>query len=219
MKVSDLFKGIIKPWFKYVVYGALLLLLVLVMARSCRLTDRYSERVGELTAQVRMQKDAEKIALENVGHALERINKLTGENKKLIKHIELAELDLVDSDEDVVRLERELLEAQDTGDTEAQIFNLTEQVNVWKGRFALSQIIVADKDKIIFNLNQKYEKQVSISIDFEKLYIAEKDLRFKGEVLLGIATRKLRVSRVGGKFKTIAVGVLGGFIAYKLIKE
>jgi len=175
--------------------------------------------LGKYEALTQVQEEAEKIAQENIDLALENIDNLTNKNKGLIRRIELAEMEIVESDDTVVRLESELVDAQDTGDTEAIIANLTEQVDAWKQRFTLARDIITDKDKIIFNLNEKYDSQVKISIDFEKLYINEKDLRLKGKVLLGMATRKLRVARVGGTFKTITVGVLGGFIAYKLIKD
>lgn len=219
MKTKDLFKGIIKPWFKYVIYGLLLLSFLLVVNRSCNLTDGYSKRIGELEALVRIQEDAEEMARDNIDAALDRIDTLTGENKKLMKHIEVAELELVDTDRDVSRLEKELIDAQDTGDTDVQIANLTDQVNLWKERFTLSQSIVADKDEIIFNLNEKYESQLEISVDFEKLYLAEKDLRHKGEVLLDMSSRKLRTAKTGGTFKTIVICMLGGYVAYKITQQ
>ena len=220
MKTKDLFKGIATKYLlKYALIGVLSLCAVFFLLRSCSVTDRYSILLGKYEALTQVQEEAEKIAQENIDLALENIDNLTSKNKGLIRRIEIAEMEIVETDGDIARLENELLEAQDTGDKDAQISNLTEQVSTWKQKFTLAQNIISDKDKVIFNLNEKYESQLKISVDFEKLYIAEKDLRRKGKVLLGMATRKLRVARVGGTFKTITVGVLGGFIAYKLIKD
>ena len=60
---------------------------------------------------------------------------------------------------------RTLEEAADSlDDTEyvARIANLEKQVSVWKDRFNLCQQGIAEKDKIIFALNEKYATQLNI---------------------------------------------------------
>lgn len=220
MKTKDLFKGIATKYLlKYLIIGVLLMCALFFLLRSCSVTDRYSRLVGEYEALTKVQEEAESTAQINIENALENIDNLTNRNKGLTRRIELAEMEIVETDGDVARLESELIDAQDTGDKDAQISNLTEQVNTWKKRFTLARDIITDKDKIIFNLNEKYESQLRISVDFEKLYIAEKDLRQRGNVLLDISSRKLRTAKTGGTFKTMVISVLGGYVAYKLIKD
>ena len=207
-----------KELIKYVVFGLLLLLVCVFFVKSCTLSDRYSQKIGEYNALLEAQEKAEKVASENIEHALENIAGLIAKNKEITKQIKSTKSQLVTKNGKLLQLNKELAEAQDTGDKDTQISVLEETVNTWKEKFTLAESIIANKDEIIFNLTEKYEFQVVISDDYKKLYLDTKDLLGRNEVLFNITKRKLRTAKFGGTFKTIAIGVLGGFMTYQLIK-
>ena len=104
-------------------------------------------------------------------------------------------------------------------DNEAKIVNLKAQVAAWKQKFTLAEAIIADKDKIIFSLNKKYEAQVDISVRWENLYNNEATLRELCEQRLKLADRRIAKLRFGGTVKTgLAIG-LAAVVVYGLVRE
>lgn len=207
---------------KYTIFGILTVMVCVFLIRSCTLVDKYSVLLGEYYVLVETQEKLETISRENIDSALDAIDILAGKNKELTKHITLTEEELVNTDVDIVRLERELDELRSTENPnrlealELIVVNMESQLTIWKEKFTLCEQIVHDKDSIIFNLKQQYETQVNVSMDWENLYISEKRVRLSCENVLKITTRKLRTARFGGTFKTIAIIALGGYVAYKI---
>lgn len=203
---------------KYAIIGIILVVLCIIFVRSCTITDRYSRLLGEYTALKSIAKENEKIAQDNIDKSLKQIKNLTSKNAELTKHVKLKENELVNLDNEVNRLETELIDAQNTGDKDAQITNLESQVTIWKEKFTLAQNIITDKDSIIFNLTNQYKIQLNVSNEYKTLYENELNLRIKCEVLLKATTRKLHTAKGVGTFKSIFIGALGGYVAYQLIK-
>ena len=207
---------------KYVIIGLILLVSCALLVRSCKISDRYSTLLGEYQALKGISAENERIAKEKIADAHADIDNLVEDNRQL--HLQISESvgNISNLDGDVVRLEDELAtirtEAETIPNLKEQIVNLEGQVNICKERFTLAENIIADKDEIIFNLKEQYELQIGISVNFEALYLEQKALVLKGEELRTVISRRLRVAKFGGTFKTLTLGVLGGYLAYKLIK-
>lgn len=208
-----------KHLIKYAIFGCLLVMVCFFFVKSCTLTDRYSAKIGEYNALLQVHEQYKQGALEAILKARDYISGLIAKNDEIAKRVKSTELQIVAKNGKLLQLNRELVKAQNTGDKDAQISNLESQLNIWKVKFTLAEKIIEDKDNIIFNLKQQYDKQVNITIDIEKLYGQSQDLLRRNEVLLNITQRKLRTAKGGSTFKTVALGVLGGFVAYKLIKD
>jgi len=207
-----------KDFIKYIVIGVLIVLVGLLVFKSCTLTSRYSTLVGEYNALDGVHKRFEQEATTAILKAREYIFGLRAQNEAIARQVKLTEKQLVNKDVKLIQLNKELVEAQNTGDKDAQISNLLSQVNIWKEKFTLAEKIIADKDTVIFNLKQQYEKQVVITVDLEGLYESSQDLLRRNETLFKITQRKLRTAKAGGTLKSVALGVLGGLVAYKIIK-
>jgi len=211
-----------KQVIKYAIYGAIIIIFCVILVRSCTISDRYSRLQGEYTALRGIATENARIAEDKIDKANETIIELDRANAQLIKHVKLTELELSNLDGDVVQLEGELVTIRHQVETipnlRAQVVNLEGQVNTWKVKFTLAEKIISDKDSIIFNLKQQYGLQLGVSAEYKALYENQQHLVEKCNTLLGITQRKLRTAKVGGAVKIIAVGVLGGIVAYKLIK-
>ena len=211
-----------KQVIQYAIFGIILVILCAVVVKSCTITDRYSKLLGEFTTLKGIATENARIAEERIGSALATIDNLTGDNEELTKHIELTESELVNTDEDVVRLEGELVTIRHQAETipnlREQVVNLEGQLNIWKDKFTLATKIIADKDAIIFNMIDQYELQLGVSAEYKDLYETQIQLTDRGYTLLNIAERKIRTARFGGTIKTIAIGAIGGYMAYQLVK-
>ena len=223
MKIS--LPKIDKKVVKYTIFGILLVVFCIILLHSCNLGDRVSRLQGELRVANSILTETEKIAEKNIGKSLAKIDDLQKDTSKLKVEVSNSMVKIGEKDELIVRMEDELYELRVHMDSSNQLENLQEQVvnlegqvNTWKEKFTLAQKIITDKDSVIFNLKQQYTLQINISADYKKLYEDTKDVLNRSEVLIGITKRKLRTAKFGGTFKTIAIGVLGGYVAFKLLK-
>ena len=219
MKISGTF---VKKWQLYVCFSIFVLGLTLVTAKSCRLTDRYSELSGQYDILEQQNEIIAKEAISAILTAREYIDNLREKNSELIERIELTNKQLINKNVRLIQLGNDLTTIRSDVETipnlKKQIVNMESQLTIWKVKFTLAEKIITDKDIIIFNLKEQYDSQLKISIDFEEMYLGEKDLRRRSEVLLGITKRKLSVSRVGGTLKNVAVIMLGAVIALKIVE-
>jgi len=211
-----------KPLLKYTIYGLLIALTCFFLVRSCAITDRYSKLLGEYTTIKGIATENARIAEERIESALATIDNLTGENEKLNLHISESVGNITQLDDNIATLENQLVtirrQAETIPNKDAQIDNLEKQVNIWKDKFTLSTKIIDDKDSIIFNLNQQYRLQLGVSAEYKELYESQRDVVGKCNTLLNMSHRKLRTARFGGTIKTIAIGAIGGYVAYTMIK-
>ena len=210
---------------KYTIFGILLVVFCIILLHSCNLGDRVSRLQGELRVANSILTETEKIAEKNIDKSLAKIDDLQKDTSKLKVEVSNSMVKIGEKDELIVRMEDELYELRVHMDSSNQLENLQEQVvnlegqvNTWKEKFTLAQKIITDKDSVIFNLKQQYTLQINISADYKKLYEDTKGVLNRSEVLIGITKRKLRTAKFGGTFKTIAIGVLGGYVAFKLLK-
>ena len=210
-----------KDMIKYVAIAILLVVVCVLLAKSCRI----SPREARLEAEIVYLKDTfiqnEHTMIVNKEKYDKEIATLTEENRQKDLQISISIGKISNRDGNIETLESNLTtlrsEAETIPNLKEQIHNLELQVSEWTSKFHIAEEIIRDKDVIIFNLKQQYELQVAIFVDLEATYEAQKGLLVKTEDLLKVRTRKLRVSKFGGTFKTIALGVIGGYIGYKLL--
>jgi len=210
---------------KYTIFGILLVVFCIILLHSCNLGDRVSRLQGELRVANSILTETEKIAEKNIGKSLAKIDDLQKDTSKLKVEVSNSMVKIGEKDELIVRMEDELYELRVHMDSSNQLENLQEQVvnlegqvNTWKEKFTLAQKIITDKDSVIFNLKQQYTLQINISADYKKLYEDTKDVLKRTEVLLSTTTRKLRTAKYSGAVKTATVFLLGGYVAFKLLK-
>ena len=121
---------------------------------------------------------------------------------------------------------------------EDKIVNLQKQVKVWKKKFTISESIIKDlgqpieyydehgvkkikypEGSITFNLQEKYNTQLKISLNYKEMYEKSKQLVLLADKRLIIADRKIRNARLGSTVKTIVIGTVVGFVIYdKVVK-
>ena len=120
---------------------------------------------------------------------------------------------------------------------EDKIVNLQKQVKVWKKKFTISESIIKDlgqpieyydehgvkkikypEGSITFNLQEKYNTQLKISLNYKEMYEKSQRLVLLADKRLKLADKKIRNARLGSTVKTIALGAVGGYLIYKVVK-
>lgn len=129
------------------------------------------------------------------------IMNLEGKDKELagaLQGLETAELTLIEKGELIV--------------------NLRSQISIWRERFDLSQKTIAEKDKIIFSLTEKYESEhrlrLEISADKESWKVQYFELKGLNDFYQDQIKKQKRESRL----ERIGMGVLAGLAAYVILK-
>lgn len=80
-----------------------------------------------------------------------------------------------------------------TIETEAgKICNLEEQVEIWKARFSICQEKIVEKDKIIFSLQDKYNNEINLRLECEKLLNDLLEAQALKDELISELERKIR---------------------------
>jgi septal ring factor EnvC (AmiA/AmiB activator) len=187
---------------------AIVLALFIFLQRGCNVYDRYSELKG-LYEGNKAEAEKEKQEAQKV---IQELKKEIGEKDKLIALAEDNVIELKKRDEyktqDLEKLESEVVNLKDNGRI---IENLIGQVAIWKQRFSLAQNQLAEKDKIIFSLTEKYDAQLKISIQWEGLYNRQFGLNKILEDRVALADKK--ISRLSFESKIEKV-LITGFIIY-----
>jgi predicted nuclease with TOPRIM domain len=203
---------------KHIIIGGLILIAVFVMLtyRSCVTIDKYSHLKGQydaLSEEYGAQKEAA------LGNITELQNQIAQKDEK----IHDLNSSVSTKNEQIKKLNAENKKLEDTyatlTDDKQRIANLETQVSVWKEKFTLAEGVIAEKDKIIFALTEKYETQVKITGEYKELYEREARLR-------GLLEEHVRIadSKLGGlqlKFN-VSKGVtiaLAGLIIYGLVSK
>ena len=122
----------------------------------------------------------------------------------------------------ISRLGSTITDLEDEFDTleqqDAKIGNLMQQVEAWKEKFSLAQGIIADKDEIIFSLNEKYNAQLIISDSYKSLYETLQVNTKKLEKIVTVQDWQIKKYKLTGGLKTGIVLGLAGLVAYGVLK-
>ena len=197
------------------VAGLVLLALIIVGFRSCDLYDKYSVLKGKYDALSEEYKAQRVKALADIEALRNNIAQKDEEIRNITSQIVEKEGEISSLHTQTGKLEEAYVALTDN---EAKIDNLTQQVDAWKEKFSLAESVIADKDAIIFSLNEKYESQVKISLNWETLYNNEGKLHALCSQRLKLADKKLRGLRFTGTIKNGLILGLAGVVIYSLVR-
>ena len=197
------------------VAGLVLLALIIVGFRSCDLYDKYSVLKGKYDALSEEYKAQRVKALADIEALRNNIAQKDEEIRNITSQIVEKEGEISSLHTQTGKLEEAYVALTDN---EAKIDNLTQQVDAWKEKFSLAESVIADKDAIIFSLNEKYESQVKISLNWETLYNNEVKLHALCSQRLKLADKKLRGLRFTGTIKNGLILGLAGVVIYGLVR-
>jgi len=202
---------------KYGLIAMLVFTILFLSVKSCNIYDNYSVLKGQYnllqTENNTLIKVSQKEITEYQNTIAERDTKIKEisatiavKNKK-IQDLHIATQNLEDT-----------LDFYTLIPNEDKIVNLRKQVEAWKDKFAIISTIVKDKDEIIFNLQEKYNTQLKISLNYKEMYEKSQRLVLLADKRLKLADKKIRNARLGSTVKTIALGAVGGYLIYKVVK-
>lgn len=194
-----------------------LLALVIVGYKSCNLYDKYSVLKGEYDALAE-EYDQQKVeSFTKISDLRTIISHNEDKIRTIVSHIRVKDEEIAELHGTTDELEgayEELI------DKDAKISNLTEQVVAWKQKFTLAESVIADKDAIIFSLNEKYESQVKISLEWKGMYENEATLRVIADERFKLTDRKLRGIQLNLNINQgITYGVVGGVGVFLLTDD
>ena len=195
--------------YKYIIAILILVIIIIAFGAYKRSQDAKLYRIEGLYEGNKAEAEKEKQEAQKV---IQELKKEIGEKDKLIALAEDNVIELKKRDEyksqDLAKLESEVVNLKDK---DKIIENLKSQINVWSERFTLAQNQLAEKDKIIFSLTEKYNAEVKISIQWEGLYNRQVDLNKILEDKGKVADKK--IARLGFESKIEKV-LITGFIIY-----
>jgi len=151
---------------------------------------------------------------------IEALQRVDSEKDKIIAdlnaEIDKTEARIGDKDKQLARLEKEY---NDLLPEAEKIDNLQEQIVVYKEKCIDLQNIIEKKDKIIFNLQEKYNAQFSIANDYRALYENELKINDVLKKNLSVLTKKYKVNKTVNAVKNAVILSAAGYITYNLIKD
>ena len=171
----------------------LLVALVILLVYNFRSCNDNGEEIGRLKGiieekDVELSEKSEAYEVDKKVHE-EKINELNGAIDSANTVIaRLEEKDIGKSDK-IRELENKYKNLET--DTE-RVNNLEAQVESWKTRFSISQDKIAEKDKIIFSLQDKYQSELNMRVDCEKLLKTFLESQAIRDELIAELNKKLR---------------------------
>lgn len=204
---------------KLITIGAIMLIVIaglfVLAQKSCNLYDDLSVLKGENQALKKITEDMEVFNQEFRDEKEEEIAELRGAIDSLNTKISSDEMKLKVKDQVIDDLELEFFTLTDKDE---KIVNLQTQVEKWKEKFSLAEVIIADQKKQVMNWKLSYEAQLEISEKWRESHEREQALRKHGEMLYAEAEKRMKGLRF--KFKVSKIVIVGGIagLAYGLLK-
>lgn len=203
-----------KYW-KHFLVGAVIIMLVCLAYDACNARREAVELKQRYDALKYNTDKYKKVAEKTIADKSKEIGLLNNKINELNSNVEEKYNEISAKDERLLELEKT---AETLGSQAEIIANLQEQVRIWRDKFSLAEKIIADKDKIIFSLNQKYESQLKITDSYKGLYKNEQQLHELAIERLRVANKRLHTSIFSGRIKNVVLLGLGGLIAYGLVR-
>ena len=195
---------------KYVtVIGLLIVAVVFLGLDNCGDTAKYNKLKGEYQTYHEISRAVVEKSIQAIDEQNDEIGILSEKLTYLHGIIEVKDADLADKEDEIGELKRDFADLEEC---QAQYDKLV-------AAFTLVKSIVIDKDEVIFNLNQKYEKQALISIEWEKMYNSVQpliDIHIKQVKELENINRRLKLT---SKLKTGIVLAITGVVLYSLLRK
>ena len=176
---------------------------------NCGDTAKYNKLKDEYQTYYEISRAVVEKSIQAIDEQNDEIGILSGKLTYLHGIIEVKDADLADKEDELGELKRDFA---DLKECQAQYDRLVEA-------FTLCKAISADKDEVIFNLNQKYEKKALISIEWEKMYNSIQpliDIHLKQVKELEKINRRLKLT---SKLKTGIVVAVAGVVLYSLLRK
>jgi DNA repair exonuclease SbcCD ATPase subunit len=193
----------------WILVGLLVLGVVFLMLDNCGDTAKYNKLKGEYQTYYDISRKVVATSIAEIHEQDKEIVKLAKKITYLHGIIEVKDADLADKEEELGELKREFADLEEC---QQQYDKLVEA-------FTLCKSIVVDKDSVIFNLNKKYEAQVVISLNWEKMYKSVRpliDIHLKQVKELENINRRLKLT---SKLKTGIVVAMAGVVLYSLLRK
>ena len=201
-------------WIKYLLPAVLIVALLGILVKSCNIYDKYSVMKGQYDALAGEYNKYRTTVIKEVTD----LRNIISQKDKEIRNINAG---IVDKEGKISTLHTQTAKLESANatlkDKDAKIYNLEQQLSLWKQKFAIAETIISDKDKIIFSLNEKYEAQLQITTRYKQLYENEATLRGLAEQRIKLADKKLQGLRFQLNLGKGVVIVLGGLILYGLV--
>ena len=205
--------------YKVLIGGSILFIILASFYVCCdraKLVDRISVEKGKYEAYRQITIANEEISAKYIKEQLAKIDELNGAIDSANTHLATLEQSQINAGNTIVKLNESLTTAK----TDAEkVPILTALVQEWIGKFNLAQATIAEKDKIIFSLTEKYQAQLQISERYKADWTAETSLRTLAETRLNLLDK--RVVGLERKLKLRNAGdliLVAGAIAVALFK-
>lgn len=176
---------------------------------NCGNTDKYNKLKGEYETFYNLSKVVIKKSIEAIDEQNDEIGILAKKITYLHGIIEVKDEDLADKEEELGELKRDF----------ADLEECQGQYDKLVAAFSLCKSIGVDKDDVIFSLNEKYEAQVRVSLEWEKMYNSVQpliDIHLKQVKELENINRRLKLA---SKLKTGLVVAVAGVVLYSLLRK
>ena len=197
---------------KFLIFVFVFVVIIFLMAvDKCGNSLKYNKLKAEYSDLEKSFKINTEISKAVIAEKDKEIAEADRKINELESSIKLKNEDIENLDEKLGELEGAYSESLSKDE---QIANLKQQVKAWKGKFALAEKIIADKDKIIFSLTRKYEAQVTITLEWQSRYNGV--IALNENLGLQVKTLKRQISRLklgsGMKNVLIIAAVIYGLV-------
>ena len=202
---------------KYIIAVGVILLVLLAFSwyKSCQESPKEAYWRGQYEI-IKTNVDKERVESLKVIESLE--GTIADKDKdilRLTKEVDVSEASIKDKSTDIEKLKVAYSDLKN--DTE-RVDNLTQQIVHLKGKFTISEQVIAAKDKIIFSLTEKYESQLIISNKYKGLYENECEISRVLTMRLDICTKRTKGLKFGGTVKSGIVLTLALILIYGMVK-
>ena len=257
-------------WAAFAVVG---IVMVVFIMRSCRLYDKASELKGkhealmlkyadlEMTmrqdlaayqADIAARDEAIVEAEQRVAESNDKIKekdvkilRLEKEFTQLGENIAGVDDKIKEKNADILRLEKEFTQLGENKDAklinsqaqvsiwkekftlaqvviaekDAKLINSQAQTGIWKDKFTLAQDVIREKDNIIFELGTKYEISVKIASEWQQEAGRQSELHSVALERIKVIEKEWRGVRLGSTVKTYVIAAVGAGLVYSLVKK
>ncbi len=208
MKITGLSVGILIAFIILLVYNL----------RSCNINDAEIARLEAVveSKDVQLAEKDKAYEADKKAHE-EKINELNGAVDSANTVIAKIEEEQIVKDDRIAEL---MKEDEQLEDYEPKYYKMKDQRDEWIAKFNLSEDNLAEKDKVIFSLNEKYEAEKKLRIDGAESLIAEhkKNIEDRDELIAELKHR-LKIRQRANTFeRTIGLAVIAA-LAYSALSK
>lgn len=207
-----------KHWRTIAVIAAVVLALVF-LARSCRLSDKYSTLKGQYEAYRAISIEDGKRLNALIGAKAAEIEALTRQITDIIAQAGQPSPAEAEKDKTIAALKKKVSALESQGDLAGALDAAKEQVVQLSEKFTLSE---QRHGLNIAALNTawqaKFDAQVTISESWKQQYEAEHRLRELAEGMNGVLERKVKRLQLTGKAKSLLVIAGAAYLGSTIVK-